>query len=295
VVTRLRLDRLIGFGAVTFSVSMLLCAHQAKAGRDKAAVQTYRVVHVYPHDPDAFTQGLLYDDGHLYESTGLEGRSSLRKVELESGRVLQKIDVPGPYFAEGLAKWQNQFVQLTWVSHLAFVYDQSTFRKQSEFHYSDEGWGLTHDGRHLIMSDGSDTLRYVDPRSFQTVRKLRVSEGGQPVTNLNELEYIKGEIFANVWQTDLIARISPATGRVNSWVDLSGLLPASDRTPESDVLNGIAYDAKADRLFVTGKRWPKLYEIKIVPKSTSAGVTHPAPGLSTRLPSPSRIYKRNEK
>jgi glutaminyl-peptide cyclotransferase len=161
-------------------------------------------------------------------------------VELESDRVLQKVDVPSPYFAEGLAKWRDQFVQLTWVSHLAFVYDGSTFRKQSEFHYSGEGWGLTQDGRRLIMSDGSDTLRYVDPRSFRTVRKLRVSDGGQPVTNLNELEYIKDEIFANIWQTDLIARISPSTGQVNSWVDLSGLLPASGRTPESDVLNGIA-------------------------------------------------------
>jgi len=255
VVKRAQFDWLIVLGAMAISAALLV----------SAPVQTYTVVHVYPHDPDAFTQGLFYDNGYLYESTGLEGHSSLRKVELESGRVLQKVDVPSPYFAEGLAKWRDQFVQLTWVSHLAFVYDGSTFRKLSEFHYSGEGWGLTHDGRHLIMSDGSDTLRYVDPRSFQTVRKLRVSDGGQPVTNLNELEYIKDEIFANVWQTDLIARVSPATGQVNSWVDLSGLLPASDRTPESDVLNGIAYDAKNDRLFVTGKRWPKLFEIKIMP------------------------------
>lgn len=250
---------------MAISVLLFLSAHATKAARVKAPVQTYAVVHVYPHDPDAFTQGLLYDDGHLYESTGLEGRSSLRKVELESGRVLEKVDVPSPYFAEGLAEWQDRLVQLTWVSHLAFVYDRSTFRKVSEFHYSGEGWGLTHDGRNLIMSDGSDLLRYVDPRNFKTVRKLQVRDGGQPVTNLNELEYIKGEIFANVWQTDSIARISPETGRVNSWIDLSGLLAASDRTPESDVLNGIAYDAKGGRLFVTGKRWPKLYEIKIMP------------------------------
>ena len=244
------LDWLIFFGAVVISA---------------APVQRYTIVHVYPHDPDAFTQGLLYDNGYLYESTGLEGHSSLRKVELESGRVLQKVDVPSPYFAEGLAEWHDRLVQLTWVSHIAFVYDRSTFRKAGEFHYSGEGWGLTHDGRNLIMSDGSDTLRYLDPRTFRTVRKLRVRDGSQPVINLNELEYIKSELFANVWQTDSIARISPETGRVNSWIDFSGLLAAADRTPESDVLNGIAYDAKGDRLFVTGKRWPKLFEVKIAP------------------------------
>jgi glutaminyl-peptide cyclotransferase len=258
--------RLITFGAMAISVLLFLSLDETKAARVRAPVQTYAVAHVYPHDPDAFTQGLLFDDGYLYESTGLEGHSSLRKVELESGRVLQKIDVPSPYFAEGLAEWQDRLVQLTWVSHLAFVYDRSTFRKLSEFHYSGEGWGLTHDGRNLIMSDGSDTLRYLDPRNFKTVRKLQVRDGGEPVTNLNELEYIKGEIYANIWQTDSIARISPETGRVNSSIDLSGLLAPSDRTPESDVLNGIAYDAKGGRVFVTGKRWPKLFEIKIVEK-----------------------------
>jgi glutaminyl-peptide cyclotransferase len=251
------------FAAVAIAALTFASAAQKKSGTSKALVRSYRVIHAYPHDPDAFTQGLLYRDGYLYESTGLEGRSSLRKVELESGRVLKKADIPRPYFAEGLTDWGQTLVQLTWVSHLGFVYDTSTFRKQREFHYPGEGWGLTHDARHLIMSDGSDTLRYLDPSTFRTIRKLQVRDGGQPVTNLNELEYIKDEIFANVWETDLIARISPLTGRVNSWIDLSGLLASSDRTPETDVLNGIAYDAKNDRLFVTGKRWPKLFEIRI--------------------------------
>jgi glutamine cyclotransferase len=245
------------------SALLWLSAREAKGGRAKARVATYEVVHTYPHDPGAFTQGLLYEGGYLYESTGLEGQSSLRKVELATGRVVQKIDVPSPYFAEGLAEWQNRLVQLTWVSHVAFVYDRTNFRKLSELRYSGEGWGLTHDGRHLIMSDGSDTLRYLDPLTFHTIRKLSVKDAGEPVINLNELEYINGEIFANVWQTDSIARISPETGRVNEWVDLTGLLPASDHTPDTDVLNGIAYDAKENRLFVTGKRWPKLFEIRI--------------------------------
>lgn len=231
--------------------------------RAKAPVRGYTVIHVYPHDPAAFTQGLLYRDGTLYESTGLVGQSSLRKVELNTGRVVKEIAVPAPYFAEGLTDWGVRLVQLTWVSHLGFVYDLSTFRKQNEFQYPGEGWGLTHDARHLIMSDGTDTLRYLDPTTFRSVRKLKVRDGGRPVANLNELEYIQDEIFANIWETDLIARISPLTGRVNSWIDLSGLLAASDRTPETDVLNGIAYDAKNNRLFVTGKRWPKLFEIRI--------------------------------
>jgi glutaminyl-peptide cyclotransferase len=260
---RLRRDVFIYFGAAAIFAWVLLSTGQTKSPQAKATVHGYTVVHVYPHDADAFTQGLIFRDGNLYESTGLVGKSSLRRVALTTGRVLKEIAVPGPYFAEGLTDQGAQLVQLTWVSHLGFVYDLSTFRKQNEFRYPGEGWGLTHDARHLIMSDGSDTLRYLDRGTFRTVRKLQVRDAGQPVTNLNELEYIHDEIFANVWQTDLIARISPLTGRVNSWVDLSGLLPVSDRTPETDVLNGIAYDAKDNRIFVTGKRWPKLFEIRI--------------------------------
>lgn len=236
---------------------------KAKAG-GHAPTETFRIVHTYPHDSDAFTQGLLFGGGFLYESTGLEGHSSVRKVQLETGRVLQKLDVPPPYFAEGLADWRNHLVQLTWVSHTGFVYDLDSFRKQTEFTYGGEGWGLTHDEHNLIMSDGSDTLRYLDPQTYRTVRKIRVHDGGESIINLNELEYIRGEIYANVWQTDRIARISPRTGDVTAWIDLSGLLNAADRSANTDVLNGIAYDAATDRLFVTGKRWPKLFEIRVV-------------------------------
>jgi glutaminyl-peptide cyclotransferase len=236
-----------------------------KAGaRAHAPTETFRIVHAYPHDREAFTQGLLFERGFLYESTGLEGHSSVRKVQLESGRVLQKLDVPPPYFAEGLADWRNHLVQLTWMSHVGFVYDLASFRKLSEFAYAGEGWGLTDDEHNLIMSDGSDTLRYLDPQTYSTVRTIHVQDRGEPITNLNELEYIRGEIYANIWQTDRIARISPKTGDVTAWIDLSGLLNAADRTADTDVLNGIAYDPATDRLFVTGKRWPKLFEIRVM-------------------------------
>jgi glutaminyl-peptide cyclotransferase len=244
------------------SVLVIGCGPGLSAGVP-AATEHYRVVHAYPHDPGAFTQGLLYQDGVLYESTGLQGHSSLRKVQLESGRVLQKIDVARPYFAEGLTSWGSELVQLTWVSHLAFVYDRQTFRREREFRYDGEGWGITHDSSSLIMSDGSDTLRYLDPVTFHVTRRVRVNDAGTPIANLNELEYIRGALYANVWQTDRVACIDPASGKVTAWLDLSGLLSDNERTPETDVLNGIAYDDAGDRLFVTGKRWPKLFEIKI--------------------------------
>jgi glutamine cyclotransferase len=226
--------------------------------------QNYRIVHQFPHDPKAFTQGLIYLNGALYESTGLQGRSSLRKVDLETGRVLQQLKIPGRFFAEGLTSWQEQLVQLTWQSHIGFVYSVFSFEKLREFSYSGEGLGLTHDAKSLIMSDGSDTLRFLDPVTYQTVRTLHVTADGTAVINLNELEYVRGEIYANIWQTDTIARISPVTGEVTHWVDMTGLLSASDLVTQPDVLNGIAYDSKGDRLFVTGKLWPKLFEIKIV-------------------------------
>jgi glutaminyl-peptide cyclotransferase len=225
--------------------------------------ESYRVVHEYPHDPDAFTQGLLYENGSLFESTGLPGRSSLRRVDLQTGHVEQIIRVPDEFFAEGLTDWQNYLIQLTWQSHVGFVYDRSTFRKLKEFHYSGEGWGLTHDNKQLIMSDGSATLRFLDPADFHVMRTLAVADGAEPVQYLNELEYVKGEIWANVWQTDRVARISPATGKVLGWINLEGILKPSSRTEKTDVLNGIAYDATHDRLFVTGKLWPKIFEIKL--------------------------------
>jgi glutamine cyclotransferase len=225
----------------------------------------YEVVNVYPHDRQAFTQGLVYHDGFLYESTGLNGRSSLRKVELETGAILKIVNLDNIYFGEGLALMDGKAFQLTWLSQIGFVYDQDTFERQSTFSYTGEGWGLTHDGRSLIMSDGSETIRFLDPSTFQVRRTLRVLVGNVPVQRLNELEYIDGEIWANIWLTDRIVRISPESGRVIAWVDLAGLLPLADRSPPVDVLNGIAWDAEGRRLFVTGKLWPKLFEILLKP------------------------------
>jgi glutamine cyclotransferase len=233
------------------------------------AADAYRVIHTYPHDPRAYTQGLIYVDGHLYESTGLNGRSSLRMDDLETGRVLQTADLPAKYFGEGLASWGSTLVQLTWQAHLGFVYDRFSFRQLRTFHYSGEGWGLTQDGKALILSDGTSTLRFLDPQTFREVRRVVVKDRGAPIDQLNELEYVRGEIYANVWHTDRIARIAPATGRVLGWIDLANLLPADQRSDPEAVLNGIAYDAARDRLFVTGKLWPKLFEIKVIPESAT--------------------------
>jgi len=233
------------------------------------AADEYRVIHTYPHDSQAYTQGLLYEDGHLYESTGLNGRSSLRMVDLETGSVLQRAAVPEKYFAEGLASWGSTLIQLTWQSHIAFVYDRFSFRLLRTFSYKGEGWGLTQDGRNLIMSDGTATLRFFDPGTFREVRHIVVKDHGSQVTQLNELEFVQGEIYANVWHTDRIARISPSSGRVLGWIDLSGLLPENQRSDPEAVLNGIAWDSARDRLFVTGKLWPRLFEIKIVPEAAN--------------------------
>jgi glutaminyl-peptide cyclotransferase len=221
-------------------------------------------VNVYPHDPEAFTQGLIWRDGFLYESTGLEGRSSLRRVKLETGEVLQKVDVAPELFAEGLTEWKHHLLQLTWTSQVGFIYDLRSFSNLGRFRYSGEGWGLTHDGQSLILSDGSSILRFLNPNDFRVTRKLQVKDSGKPVTSLNELEWIRGEVWANVWQTSLIACISPVDGRVLRWIDLDGLLPLEDRERGADVLNGIAYDEQHDRVFVTGKRWPKLFEIRVL-------------------------------
>jgi glutamine cyclotransferase len=225
----------------------------------------YQVVKTYPHDRAAFTQGLLLLDGFLYESTGLNGQSSLRKVELETGRVLQRQAVPQQYFAEGLANFGNDLIQLTWQSNVAFVYDRATFRQKRTFSYPGEGWGLTTDGNRLVMSDGTATIRFLDPATFRETGRIQVTDRGRPVIYLNELEMVKGEIFANIWQTDRIARINPQTGQVVGWIDLSGLLDQRE-LQFGAVLNGIAYDARADRLFVTGKLWPRLFEIKLLPQ-----------------------------
>jgi glutamine cyclotransferase len=224
-------------------------------------VQGFKVVHSYPHDPDAFTQGLFFHEGFLYEGTGLRGRSSIRKVELETGKVLQQVDLPGEVFGEGITLWGDRIIGLTWQEGIAFVLDLKTFKLWRKFNYAGEGWGLTHNDRELIMSDGTPELRFLDPLSFKELRRVKVTAGGQPIDQLNELEWVEGEVFANIWQTDRIARINPKTGNVAGWIDLAGLLP--QRRSSDDVLNGIAYDATKKRLFVTGKLWPKLFEIQL--------------------------------
>jgi glutamine cyclotransferase len=248
------------------ALAVLAAAVSCAFAADTYKAETYKIIHAYPHDPKAYTQGLIYLDGHLYESTGLNGRSSLRMEDLETGRTLQSQPVASKYFAEGLTNWGSTLIQLTWLAHTGFVYDRFSFRQLRTFHYEGEGWGLTQDGAHLILSDGTATLRFLDPETFRVVRRIAVSDHGAPVTELNELEYVRGEIYANVWHTDRIARISPATGKVLGWLDLAGLLPAGQHSDPEAVLNGIAYDDAHRRLFVTGKLWPKLFEIEVVPQ-----------------------------
>jgi glutamine cyclotransferase len=231
---------------------------------DVIPVYSYNIVNTYPHDRHAFTQGLVFDDGVLYEGTGLLGHSTLRRVELETGAILQIRELSDQFFGEGITIYGGEIVQLTWQSHIGFVYDKNSFELLQQFNYSTEGWGITHDGTRLIMSDGTSTLYFLDPQTFEQIGQLEVFDNDGPVTRLNELEYIQGEIYANVWQTDRIARIAPGTGRVVGWVELEGLLSTEDCTEPFDVLNGIAYDAEADRLFVTGKLWPKLFEIELI-------------------------------
>lgn len=245
-----------------------LSAGDASAKNTNAAaaalpLYTYEVVNTYPHDPGAFTQGLVFLDGALLESTGLNGQSSLRKVDLPTGEVLKRVEVPAEYFAEGLALLNGKLFQLTWQNHKGFVYDLASFQLEKEFTYEGEGWGLATDGRSLILSDGTDQIRFLDPATFAVQRTIRVLAHDQPVERLNELEYIKGEIYANVWGSDYVVRIDPATGTVTGVIDFTGLLPAGDRRIDTDVLNGIAYDAKGDRLFITGKKWPKLFEVRL--------------------------------
>lgn len=231
-------------------------------------VDTFAVVRPYPHDPNAFTEGLLYRDGFLFESTGLNGRSSVRKVELATGRVLQQADLASDYFGEGLTDWRGELINLTWQTRIGFVLDLKTFARKRSFDYLGEGWGLAHDSRVIYQSDGSSSLRVLDPVTLRELRRLPVTADGRPIARLNELEWVDGEIFANVWQTDFIARIDPLSGHVVGWIDLTGLLATqAPATQQVDVLNGIAYDAHGKRLFVTGKLWPWLFEIRRVPQS----------------------------
>nr|WP_294557476.1 glutaminyl-peptide cyclotransferase [uncultured Rhodopila sp.] len=239
------------------------------ASHARAAVPEYgfTVVKAYPHDPAAFTEGLLFQNGYLYESTGLEGRSSIRKEKLETGKVIREHNLDPKYFGEGIVIWKNKLIGLTYTTGIGFVYDAATFRPLSDFHYKGEGWALTRDSTRLYMSDGTSDLRILDPDTLNQIGSIHVTCDGHPVRNLNELEWVKGEIFANIWKTPLIARIDPATGAVTGLIDASALgVRAASKDRTIDVLNGIAYDARADRLFVTGKLWPVLFQIKLSPR-----------------------------
>jgi glutamine cyclotransferase len=229
---------------------------------------TYQIVHTYPHDIGAFTEGLFYLNGFLYEATGKNGESSIRKVKLETGEVLQKRDLSENYFGEGIINWKDNLYELTWQNHVGFIYDLNTFAPKGQFNYPGEGWSFTKDDHRIIMDDGTPEIRFWNPETLEETGRITVTADGQPVKDLNELEWVKGELFADIWETDRIARIDPKTGKVVGWIDCTGLLAPAERTPGSDsVLNGIAYDAKGDRLFVTGKNWPKLFEIRLVRKS----------------------------
>jgi glutamine cyclotransferase len=238
--------------------ALLLWGSHARA--ETIPLYSYKVINAYPHDEKAFTQGLVFEGGRLYEGTGIQGASTLRKVKLETGGILQLHRLPGEFFGEGITIYGNRIIQLTWQSRTGFVYDKHSFRVLRKFRYQTEGWGITHDGERLIMSDGTATLYFLDPETFKHIGQVTVLDAQGPVNGLNELEYVRGEIYANVWTKNLIARISPKTGAVVGWIDLGGLCTWNG------VLNGIAYDTKGDRLLVTGKLWPYIYEIKLIPK-----------------------------
>jgi glutamine cyclotransferase len=247
--------------------SMLAGACDGRVGRNappsNSAVSGYEIVKTYPHSREAYTQGLIFHEGKLIESTGQEGRSSVRRVDLETGDILQKVSLPFEYFGEGLTLLNGKLYQLTWQHQKGFIYDPATFQKIGEFSYHGEGWGLTQDGQFLILSDGTNRIRFIDPATFQVKRIISVTDRGAPVHQLNEMEYARGEILANVWHTDKIARIDPESGKVVGWIDLTGLLRKGEVSDEDAVLNGIAYDEATGRLVVTGKMWPKLFEIRL--------------------------------
>ncbi len=249
---------------VLIIIGSMLLVYMNPTVSPEAKQYAYTIVKSYSHDPNAFTEGLLYVDGFLYESTGLEGSSTLRRVNLTSGNVLAEVALPRQYFGEGIAVVNDLIIQLTWQSHVGIVYDKKTLDLVTNFSYSSEGWGLTFDGNRLIMSNGSDYLLFLDRATFQQVGEVQVHDANLSVRNLNELEYVNGDVYANIFQERKIAIINPETGEVKGWIDLTSLQGASVNDPEA-VLNGIAYDVEDDRLFVTGKFWPKIYEIKLVP------------------------------
>jgi len=254
------------FGCQARSGANVKPAESGESGGVTVKNYGFEIVNTWPHDADAYTQGLVFHEGKLLESTGREGKSSLRSVELETGKVLKKIDVPVPFFAEGITLLKGKIYQLTWRQGRGFIYDAGSFEKLGEFSYLGEGWGLANDGSSLILSDGSNRLRFVDPNNFQVTKTITVSDRRIPINNLNELEYIQGEIYANIWHEERIVRIDPQTGQIRGWINLTGLRARSEASDSEAVLNGIAYDEKSDRLFVTGKLWAKLYEVRLKPQ-----------------------------
>ncbi len=240
-------------------------------GAAAAPTMGYKVVARYPHSTDSYTEGFLYLDGLFYEGTGIAGHSALLAIEPETGKPVQKRELAPQYFGEGIVDWGPNIYQWTWKSQICFVYDRFSLRPVKQLTYTGEGWGMTRTAKELITSDGTATLRFRDPDSFKETRHILVKDGAKVIDELNELEFIKGEIYANVWHSDMIARIDPRDGHVIAWIDLTGLLPPDQKMNEESVLNGIAYDAKRDRLFVTGKQWPTVFEIKVVPRAASSG------------------------
>ena len=249
------------------TLAQLLLGQSSQVHAGRPPEYSFKIVHAFPHDPGAFTQGLAYRDGFLYEGTGLNGRSSLRKVRLETGDVVRRVDLAPEFFGEGITLLRNEVIQLTWQSQTGFVYNVDDFRLMRRFSYAGEGWGLTTNGRELFLSDGTPEIRVLDANSFAEKRRFSVHDGAIPINQLNELEFVDGEIFANVWQTDRIARISPQTGRVLGWIDLRFLMSPTYRLEPGAVLNGIAYDSTNKRLFVTGKLWPSIFEIRLIPNN----------------------------
>jgi glutamine cyclotransferase len=237
---------------------------QSPPNASSPLLYTYHIVRTYPHDQSAFTEGLVVENGTLYETTGQLGASTLRRVDLETGKVQQEVMLPEQYFGEGMTTINDSIIQLTWLSHIGFVYDKETFALLGNFSYSTEGWGLTYNGSELIMSDGSSNLYFLNPVTFQKTGQIGVHDGNNSITNINELEYVAGNIYANIWQTQKIAIINPQTGAVKGWIDLTGIYQSKIA---DNVLNGIAYDSKTERFFVTGKDWPNLYQIQIIPNT----------------------------
>jgi glutaminyl-peptide cyclotransferase len=249
----------VALSALMACFSILACS-DGKSSSQPVPIYTYKIINTFPHDPEAFTEGLVFENGTMYEGTGLYGDSSIRKVEMETGKILQISRLPGQYYGEGITIYKDTIIQLTLESEKGFIYDKNSLELLREFPYAGEGWGMTHDDTHIITSDGSSTLRLLDPFTMKTTGSIKVSDNGIPVTMINELEYVKGKIYANIWKTDKIAIIEP-DGRVSGWIDLTGLLDRQKYGNTPDVLNGIAYDAITGRLFVTGKLWPAIFEI----------------------------------